>query len=122
MSLYIHSVAQMTMSLERCVEMEVLQSHYAHLHYAVVDPEFFGAHLVEYEFATLTEISGITCTLGYSNYQKTSRLLNLIGARFCSASRENAMNLFNKFVLIFAEHLKCLDIAEALITTYSKSD
>ena len=111
------------MSLKRCVEVEVLQSNYAQLHYAVVDPNFLGVHMVEYEFATLTEITGITCTLGYSNSQKTSQLLNIIDARFRSAvSRENATNFFNKLVLIFADHFKRLDIAEALITTYSKSE
>ena len=114
----------MSSSLERCVEAEVLQSHYAQLHFAVmVDPDFFGKHLVQCGFATQTEISGIVGTLGYSNYQKTSLLLQIVGSRFWSAtSREGARNLFNQLVLLFANRLIRVDIAEALITTYSKSE
>ena len=113
----------MMSSQERCVEAEVLQCHYAQLHNAVVDPDFFGTHLVQCGFATQTEILGIVGTLGYSNYQKTTHLLQIVGCRFLSAtSRENARNFFNQLVLIFANHLDRVDIAEALITTYSKSE
>ena len=110
-------------SLKRCVEVEVLKSHFAQLHEAVVNPDVFGTHLMQCGFATFTDISGIVSTLGYSNHQKMSQLLEIACSRIRTAtSKESARNLFNQLVLIFANCLDRVDIADALITTYSKSE
>ena len=113
----------MMSSLRRCVEAEVLQSYCAELCEAVVNPDVFGQHLVEYQFATLMDVSGIMTTLGFSNYKMTSLLLQIVNSRFRTAtSRKDARILFNNFVLIIANHLDRVDIAEQLITSYRKCE
>ena len=108
-------------SLERCVEDEVLHSHYAQLKEAINDPELFGSYLVQYEFAPLTPVDGIVNTVGFSNPQKASKLLEIAGSRIRTAtSKDDARHFFNQIILIFAHRLNRADIADALIATYSK--
>ena len=112
----------MMSSLERCVEVEVLESHYAQLLEAVVNPDVFGTHLVQCGFATSTDISSVVSSVAFSNHQKMTQLLEIVCSRIRTAiPRDSARTLFDKLVLIFANHLDRFDIADALITDYSKS-
>ena len=113
----------MMSSFERCVEVEALESHYAQLLEAVVNPDVFDRHLIQCGFATFTDISGVVSTLGFSNHQKTRQLLEIVCSRIRTAiPRESARSLFDQLVLILANRLDRVDIADALITTYSKSE
>ena len=111
----------MMSSLQCCVENEVLQRYYAQLNEAINDPVLFGAYLVQYEFAPQATVDGIVNTLGFSNPQKASKLLEIVGTRIRTAtSKDDARHFFNQIVLIFAHRLNRADIADALIATCSK--
>ena len=110
-------------SLRRCVEADVLQEHFADLNSAVAtNPEVFGTNMVQYRFATQTTVAGIVDTLGFSNYQKANKLLQLVDSRLKTTTpREHAMAHFDNIVLIVANVLNRVDTAESLVTSYSKS-
>ena len=100
----------------------MLRSHYADLCLAVSDnPDVFGSNLVQYGFAKQTTVTGIVGTLGITNYQKSSKLLEVVDSRFnTSTPGQSAKDFFDCFVLILGNKLGHNDIAQALVATYSK--
>ena len=101
---------------------DALQKHFADLNLAINEPEVFGTNMVQYGLATQTTVAGIVGTLGFSNYQKANKLLQLIDSRLKTTTpRELAKAHFDKFVLIVANVLNRVDIADSLVASYSKS-
>ena len=101
----------------------MLQSHYAHLSSAVNDNlDAFGSYLVEYKFAEQSEVAEIVSAQGDSNNEKATKLLEIVDSQFKTSTRgQSARAFFDKFVLILSNKLKRNDIAQSLVTTYSKS-
>ena len=99
----------------------MLQSHYADLSSAVNDNLVaFGSYLVEYKFASQSEATVIVSAQGDTN--KATKLLDIVDSQFKASTRgQSARAFFDKFVLILANKLKRNDIAQSLITIYSKS-
>ena len=95
----------------------MLQSHYARISLAVNDNLVaFGSDLVECKLAEQSEVTVIV-----SN-KDTTKLLEIVDSHFkTSTSGQSARAFFDKFVLILANKLNCNDIAQSLVTTYSKS-
>ena len=93
----------------------MLQSHYADLSSAVNDDNLyaFGTDLVECKFAEQSKV----------NNKNTTELLEIVDSQFNKTSMrgQSARAFFNDFVLILANKLKRNDIAQSLVTTYSKS-
>lgn len=114
-------IAPMMASLQRRVEVKVLQSHYAVLSLVIAgNPNAFGNYLVQFDFANALTIRACTDALGLSNSDKAGKLLGLVDSRLETAtSKDSARNLFNYLVLIFAK-LNHSDIAQALVDTYSE--
>lgn len=109
-------------SLQRSVEADVLQKHFADLNTAVTDPDMFGANLVQCGLAAQTTVAGIVSTLGVSNFQKTNKLLQIVDSRLrTTARREHAKDHFDNLVQIVANVLDRVDIANSLVASYSKS-
>ena len=109
-------------SFQRHVEVDVLQAHTANLNQALSDnPGLFASQLVQCGFTVPPTVSNIVDTMGFSNYQKASKLLSIVDARIRTASsREVARSFFDNLVVIVAYHLGHLHIAEALVATYSE--
>ena len=95
----------------------MLQSHYADLSLAVNnDLVAFGSYLVECKFAEQSKVTVIV-----SN-KDTTKLLEIVDKHFKTSTQgQSARAFFDKFVLILANKMKCIDIAQSLVTTYSKS-
>ena len=100
----------------------MLQRHTADLNQAIQNnPSLFGQHLVQRGLAVPTTVTGIVDTLGISDYQKGSKLLNLVDSKLQTAgTKENARKYFNSFLVIIARPLGHRDIAESLVATLSK--
>ena len=109
-------------SIIHSVESGVLHNHYADLSLAISDNiDVFASNLVQYRFAPQTTVTGIVSTLGVNNYQKATKLLEIVDSRFkTSSSGQSAKEFFNNFVLILATKLEHNNIAQALVASYSK--
>ena len=106
---------------QRCVEAEVLQGSWAKVINAVsTNPVLFGTHLVEEGFTANTTIAGIVNTLGLSDYDKAYRLLSIVDSQLRTSTRDIARAFFCKLIFILANHLGFDDVAEKLVTAYSK--
>ena len=100
----------------------MLQEHFAILNSAVIDPDVFGVNMVQCGLAAQTTVASIVDPLGFSTYQKANKLLQLLDSRLKTTTpRELAKAHFDKFVLIVANVLNRVDIAESLVASYSKS-
>ena len=101
----------------------MLQSHYADLSSAINDKlDAFGSYLVECKFAEQSEVTAIVSAQGDTNNKKATKLLEIVDSRFkTSTQSQSARAFFNKLLLFLANKLKRNDIAQSLVTTYSKS-
>ena len=107
------------------IELEVLQRHTADLNQVIAaaptNPPLLGQQLVQHGFAVRTTVNGIVNTLGITDYQKGSQLLSLVDSKLRTAgTKENARTYFNDFLVIIAGPLGQCDIAESLVSTFSK--
>ena len=100
----------------------MLQRHNADLVSVIAtNPSLFGHHVVQSGFAAPVTVSGIVDMLGINDYQKGSRLLSLVDAKVRTAgTRENTRKYFNDFLMIIAGPMKHREVAESLVTTFSK--
>ena len=105
-----------------CIELRVLQEHTANLSQAIAtDLSLFGQHLVQCGFAVQTTVTGIVDTLGISDYQKGSRFLNIVDSKLQTAgTKEIVRKYFDDFLKIIAYPMGQCDVAELLVTTFSK--
>ena len=100
----------------------MLQEHTVNLSQAIAtDPSLFGQHLVQCGFAVQTTVTDTVCTLGFSDSQKGSRLLNIVDTKLRTAgAKENVRKYFDDFLKIIAYPMGQHDVAELLVTTFSK--
>ena len=102
----------------------MLQSCFADHSFAnlKIDAELFGTLLVQYEIATETTVSGPIYAPGVQTDQRISALFQIADMRIREEpSPQSARNLFNKVVMIIADPLGCMELAQTLVTMCSKS-
>ena len=106
------------------IEVEVLQEHAADLTSVIAtNPSLFGQHLVQRGLAVQTTVTGIVDTLGFSDYQKGSKLFNLVDSKIrTTRTSDNARKYFDDFLSIIAYNYAMghRDVAESLATAFSK--
>ena len=107
------------------VELDVVQRHIADLNQAIgaapTNPVLFGQQLAQHGFAVQATVNGIVNTLGVTDYQKGSQLLNLVDSRIRTAgTKENARRYFNDFLMIILGPMGHHDITESLVATFRK--
>ena len=79
----------------------------------------FGNYLVQYEFANVESLSENVDVDGRSDSDKVRNLLKLVILRLKTQTcQENAVKLFNNFVLIIANKLNRGDLAQDLVSSY----
>ena len=101
----------MASSLQRPVELDVLQRFYSDLNSKIIDPNIFANQLISKGFTTkLTATNKMP--LGLSNYEKVSNLLGVAEAHIKSIDTREK---FGAFLSILGSHdLGLQEIAEQM--------
>ena len=114
----------MTVYQRRHIEADVLKTCHDGISAAMidVDAELFGTLLVQYHFASETVLSTSMYSPEIPSELRISYILLVVEStiREAPSSRE-ARELFNTLINVIAEPLGCMEIAQDLVTTCSKS-
>ena len=115
----------MTVSQRRHIEADVLKTCQDGISAAMIDVDanVFGTLLIQYDFASETVLSTSMFSPEIPSEHRIRAILLVVEStiREASSSRK-ARELFNTLVEIIAEPLGCMDIAQNLVTTCSKSN
>ena len=105
----------MASSLQRPVELDILQQFHATLNSSILDPDVFSSHLISKGFIT-KQVAANMMPLGISKYQKVGNLLGVVDSHIRSGrvvSYEQLKERFAIFLSILTE-LGHSDIAKQM--------
>ena len=105
-------------SLKRSTESDVLQRFHADLNSSILDPDRFAAELIQYKFTT-EQTADNKMPLGVSNFRKVGNLLGIVNAHISSVSSvspERVKERFDTLLLILRNKLGLEGLAQQMET------
>ena len=105
-------------SLERPTESDVLQQFHADLNSSITDPDQFAAQLIQHKFTT-KQTADNKMTSGVSDYRKVGNLLGIVDSHISSVSSvspEKVKERFVTLVSILRNKLGLDDLAQKMET------
>ena len=108
----------LSLSLKRSTESDVLQRFHAELNSSITDPDLFAAQLIQHKFTT-EQIADNKMPLGVPNFRKVGNLLGIVNAHIgsvSSVSPERVKERFMTLLLILRNKLGLDDLAQQMET------
>ena len=108
----------LSLSLKRSTESDVLQRFHAELNSSITDPDQFAAELIQHKFTT-KQTADNNMPFGIPKYRKVGNLLGIVDSHIRSVSSVSPERVKEKFItllLILCNKLGLHDVAQKMET------